>query len=150
MGYRLNGNNDCNIIEKVTGFNYMKMLISYSLTGSMGDDLSKNDPCFKEYLISICFRLHCGVVHTIDYSALEQNPKILDIHCFITPGTEVTNENTSQSRALLVKLRASTLEEVEKSIKFVQENVSFLNEKGENLLFDNFDTKLLYQRYGQQ
>ena len=149
MGYRLNGNNDCNIIEKFNGINFMKMLISYSLTGDMGDDLSKDNPKFKEYLISLCFRLHKGVVREIDYSGIYENPKVLDAHCYITPGTEVTNENTSQSRGLLVKFSASSLEEVEKTIKFLQSKVYFLNEKGENMLFDGFDTKLLYERYAQ-
>ena len=150
MGYRLNGNNDCNVIEKVNNINFMKMLISHSLTGSMGDDLSKDNPALKEYLISLCFRLHKGVVHKIDYSAVYNNPRILDVHCYITPGTEIINENTSQSRGLLVKFIAPTLKDAEETIKFLQSNVYFLNEQGENMLFDGFDPKLLYERYGQE
>jgi len=149
MGYRLNGNNDCTIIEKFNNINFMKMLISHSLTGSMGDDISKDNPQFSEYSISLCFRLHRGVVKTIDYSKIFEDPNVLDAHCYITPGTEIVNENTSQSRGLLVKFKAPTLEDVEKTIKSLQSKVFFLNEKGENMLFDGFDTKLLYERYGK-
>ncbi len=149
MGYRLNGNNDCTIIEKFNNINFMKMLISYSLTGKMGDDLAKDNPLFKEYLISLCFRVHRGVVAKIDYSKLLENPKILDVHCYLRPGVEIVNENTSQSRGLLVKLSGATFEEVIETINFAQANVRVENENGDNLLFKGFDTNLILERYAK-
>lgn len=89
------------------------------------------------------------MVKSIDYSKILKNPKVLDVHCYITPGTEVINENTSQSRGLLVKFLASSLKDAEETINFLQTNVYFLNENGENMLFEGFDPKLLYERYGQ-
>ena len=146
MGYRLNGNNDCTIIEKYNNINFMKMLISYSLTGQMGDDISKDNPQFKEFLCSVCFRLHCGVVGSIDYKGVFEDPCVLDAHCYVSEGTKIENENNAQSRGAVVKIGAPTLEELAKKIKWVQSKVIINDVNGKSLLFDGFNPDILIER----
>ena len=49
-----------------------KMMISYSLTGKMGDDIRKNNPCFNEIISTFLFYVHGGTVGEIDYSGLNR------------------------------------------------------------------------------
>ncbi len=144
MGYRLNGNNDCRIIERYNGINYMKMMISYSLTGNMGDDLKKDDPSFGAYLCTLCPHVKVGTVGCVEYSALSAYEWIDDIYSYIYPGKVIFDMNTSQCRGLLIKMQAKTLEELAERIKTVQKGVTVTNTEGENMLFKPFDTKRLF------
>ena len=54
MGYRVNGNDDFKVIRKYNEIDFSKMLVSYSLTGKMGDTLVKDNPCFPQYSATLC------------------------------------------------------------------------------------------------
>ena len=75
MGYRLNGGNDYFIAEKENGISYMKMLISYSLTGDMGDDLSKDDPHFSKYYSNYLIYLHGGKIGKYASTVIRTGPE---------------------------------------------------------------------------
>lgn len=146
MGYRLNGNNDCRIIEKYNDINYMKMMISYSLTGSMGDDLNKDNPLFGRYLCTLCTYLNEGVVGSIDYSALTEKEWVDDIYSYVVPGKVITNDDSTQRRGVFVKLNGKTLEEIAEHIKETQGMISITDTKGKDMMFKPFDTNRLFER----
>ena len=76
MGYRLNGGNDYIQAELNNGISYMKMLISFSLTGKMGDNLSKDNPFFKKIYSTYIMYAHTGTVKEMkcDISTEEHFP----------------------------------------------------------------------------
>lgn len=140
MGYRLNGNNDCCIIEKYNNINYMKMMISYSLTGDMGDDLKKDNPLFDRYLCTLCTYLNAGVVDKVDYGQLEDRDWVDDIYSYVTPGKVITDDDSTQRRGVFVKLNGKTIEELAARIKEVQAMITITDTEGKNMLFKPFDT----------
>lgn len=144
MGLRLNGGNDWKVLDACNGINYMQMLIHHSLTGSMGGDLSKDNPLLGEYMSTYVVYAHGGEVGSFSYDGLEQCPEIIDISPYAKPGKVVVDKGTTQQRVISFKIRTATLEDMERVILHIQENVKMQNVDGENMLFARFDTKRFF------
>ena len=67
MGYRVGGGQSSILINEMTGVDYLKMLISFALTGSMCDDMTweKVTPFFHQSSCSIVLLIKSGVVSKI-------------------------------------------------------------------------------------
>lgn len=145
MGYRLNGNNDYKIIQKYNDINYMNMLISYSLTGEMGDDNEKDDPEFGECNCSLLMYVHGGTIGSIHYEALKTDSRVVDIFSWITEGKTITEDGSTQQHALTFKLVTKNIDEMAELIKYVYSKVSVTDVEGNNMLFKPFDTRRLFK-----
>ncbi len=145
MGYRINGNTDCVEIEKYNNINYLKMLISYSLTGSMGDDNKKDNPVFGKYLCSLLTYAHAGTVGKIDYSHLTGHKGIESIFAHLSVGKAVSESGTTEQKAVTVKMSAPSLEEIAELIKYTYKNLSVTDINQNNMLFKPFDTSRLFK-----
>lgn len=143
MGYRINGNNDYTVIEKENGLNYCHMLISYSLTGSMGDDISKDNPFFKQYHGTFVILLHAGKIAKIDDSALRGKKGIDDIYITKAVGNIVPDRATNVHKAGLIKFSSDTIEEAKRMVHFIQTHLVIEDENGNSMLFEEFDTSRL-------
>ena len=80
MGYRVNGNNDFQVVERINGINFLKMLIAHSLTGDMCADLSKDNPRFPCYSCTLLFYAHAGKIAKFAWRELLSNDRISDIN----------------------------------------------------------------------
>lgn len=143
MGYRINGNNDFTIIEKENGLNYCHMLMSYSLTGSMGDDIEKDNPFFSKYYGTFVVLLHSGKITRLDYDELKGVKGIEDIYFTKQLGDIVSNRATNVHKSGMIKFSADTLEEAKQMVHFIQTHLHIEDESGNNMLFDEFDTSRL-------
>ncbi|MBR5272782.1 MAG: ATP-grasp domain-containing protein [Clostridia bacterium] len=144
MGYRVNGNNDYKDIEKYNDISYMKMLISYSLTGSMGDDNGKDNPIFGEYLSTLVFYCHAGTVGEVDFGGIKEKEGVGDIYTELKPGRVFVEDGTTQQKAISIRLTAPSIEKIAELIDYVQANTKVLDKDGKNMLFTPFDTKRLF------
>ena len=145
MGYRINGNNDFTIIEEENGLNYCHMLMSYSLTGSMGDDLEKDNPFFKKYHGTFVVLLHAGKISKLDHEALKNIPNIEDVYFTKQVGDVVSNRATNIHKSGMIKFSANTMEEVKWLVHFIQTHLNIEDEHGNSMLFDEFDTSRMDQ-----
>lgn len=145
MGYRLNGGNDYHIIEEFNHINHMKMLISYSLTGSMGDDIKKNNPQFNKIIVTFLFYVHGGVVGTVEYERLNNIPEVIAVTQKVFPGTTVIEDGTTRQEAIVVKMHGNSMEDIISLIHQAQNCVMILDDKGNNMLFSPFDTNRLVE-----
>ncbi len=143
MGYRINGNNDFTIIEQENGLNYCHMLMSYSLTGSMGDNLEKDNPFFKKYHGTFVVLLHAGQITKLDYEELNGADGIEDIYFTKQQGDVVLDKATNVHKAGLIKFSANTLDEVKRLVHFIQTHLHIEDENGNSMLFDEFNTSRL-------
>ena len=143
MGYRLNGGNDCHVIEQFNHINHMKMMISHSLTGSMGDDIKKNNPRFDGVTITFLFYVHGGTIGEIKYSGLEDIPEIFSVTQKVFPGTKIIEDGTTRQEALVIKLHSDNMAEAVEIIRKAQSCVTINDVNGRNMLFDSFDTDRL-------
>lgn len=146
MGYRLNGNNDFVAIEKYNNLNYLKMLIAYSLCGSMCDDLSKDNPLFSQYICTLLFYAHAGIIGKMEYSDLCHHPAVSDIRISGWEGKEVSEDGSTGQRVLSLRIAADTIEELPQIISFAQKSVVVEDTDGKNMLFKSFDAKKLLER----
>lgn len=143
MGFRLNGANDYKSIRRQNGTDYMKMLITHSLTGSMGDDLENDNAEFKKYLCTLCTYVHGGTVGEVDCSALDKMEGVSSYTVWAEPGRIIPEDGTTLQRAVISKLEADTLPQICDLINNIQNNVVFKDAEGKNMLFPPFDTKRL-------
>ena len=145
MGYRLNGGNDQHTLEKFNGINHMKMLISYSLTGSMGDDISKNNPYLKQYVMAYLAYVRGGCVKKISCQAKPGEDGDFAVTQRIFPGNVIKNNYTTQQEGLVIKIMGDTLEELEAKLKKVEDGIVIEGENGEDLYWGKFDTKRMFE-----
>ena len=143
MGYRINGNNDFTIIEKENGLNYCHMLMNYSLTGSMGEDLEKDNPFFKHYHGTFVVLLHAGKITKLDYEELKGVKGIEDIYFTKQLGDVVSDRATNVHKSGMIKFSADTLDEVKRIIHFIRIHLHIEDENGNNMLFEEFDSSRL-------
>lgn len=145
MGYRINGNNDFIIIEKENGLNYCHMLMSYSLTGSMGGDLKKDNPFFRKYHGTFVVLLHAGRITKLDYEELKGAEGIDDIYFTKQVGDVVSDRATNVHKSGMIKFSADTVSEAKRLIHFIQTHLHIEDENGNDMLFEEFDTSRMDQ-----
>lgn len=145
MALRLNGGNDWKLLDKCNGINHMKMLINYSLTGSMGDSIEKDNPNVKEQMATYVMYAHEGKIGTMDYSNIKGHESIIDISPYAYKGKVISDKGTTQQRVISFKIKTSTLKKMEEAIHYIQKHVSVDDIDGNSLLFSNFDTSRFYQ-----
>lgn len=145
MGYRLNGGNDQHTIDKYNHVNHMKMLISYSLSGSMGDDIQKNNPDFGEYVAVCLSYVHGGTVGKVEHEAKAGENGIIAVTQKVFPGSVLVDNYSTQQEGLVIKFRADSLEEVAQKMDWIQDGNIVESVEGKNMLFDRFDTRRLFE-----
>ncbi len=143
MGYRLNGGNDHYLVEQNNGISYMKMLISHSLTGNMGDDLKKDDPFFKTYRCTFIRYAHGGIIEKAGFTGNPNYPGLDRIQVCAVPGMEIHEDGSTQQRAFSFKFSADSIEGVAEMIEYIQSNLFVENKDGKDMLFKPFDVKRL-------
>ena len=139
MGYRINGNDDYKVIRHCNGIDFSKMLVSYSLIGSMGETLEKDNPKFKELICTLCFYLHGGTIGKIDYSSLIGITNIFDISIHRRVGNIIPENGTNAQKLGMVKFTGNTIEDIIDTIHFIQQNLVVEDNRGQNMLLKPFN-----------
>lgn len=143
MGYRLNGNNDYIIIEKFNGINYMKMMIAYSLSGDMCDDIKKDNPLYNQYACSFLMYAHAGTIGKFDYERICSLPAVEGVEIDAWVGKVITEDGSTAQKLMRIKLIAPTLSAVVDAVKRIQANVIVEDTDGKNMLFKPFCADVL-------
>lgn len=141
MGYRINGNNDFQVIEKINNLNFMKMMIAYSLCGDMCDDISKDNPMYGKYVCSLLLYAHSGIVGRLEYDELCEKPEITDLSVHLWEGKEIHEDGSTEQIAMRMKLAANTMDEIVELVEYAQKVVVVEDIEGENMLFKPFDAR---------
>ncbi len=139
MGYRVNGNNDFKVIRKYNDIDFLKMLISYSVSGKMGDDLSKDNPRFREYYCTFVIHLKDGTIGKVDTSAIANDKNIDDISIWKSPGDTILATGTNAHKAGMIKFFAQTLSEVSETVRKIQENLIIEDTNGNSMFLTKFN-----------
>lgn len=141
MGYRLNGGNDYFLVEQEHGISYMNMLISYALTGSMGDDIKKNNPHFSAYHSNYIIYAHGGTISTVVCPETGEIEGIDQIQSCAIPGARIVEDGSTGQRAFSFKITSKTLNDLKHTILDINERVKVINTEGENILFKPFEVQ---------
>ena len=143
MGYRVNGNDDWKTIARHNGINFVKMLINHSITGDMGDDLSKDNPAFPDYNVTLCGYLKPGKIGKIETGDIDKIENIYDIFFTKSEGSNIPEAHNNARKTFLVKFTSGSLPETIEVIKKIQNNIKIFDTEGNPMLLKKFDVKRL-------
>ena len=146
MGYRLNGGNDCVQIEKVNGVNYMKMLISHSLTGRMIGDLKLDNPMPSRCFGVLSLYANGGEVKNISYTGEANHGGVEDVGIYKVQGSVIKADGSTLQLAFRFKLSAGTPKELADLIEYVQEHAIIVDVEGKDMILCRFDVNRLLNR----
>lgn len=144
IGYRLTGSLEYKNFEAVCGFNPMKMMINFALTGKMEKDSERRkiDPFFKKYTFNISFLIRPGKIGR--YEGLEELKKkrgFIDYVIEHYPGEEITEK----MRGLLAQIslrvfgEAESIDDLWSTISEMQRCVKIYSENGDNMILPGMD-----------
>lgn len=148
MGYRINGNNDFLVIDKFNGLNFMKMCIAHSLSGSMCDDVSKDNPRYPQYACTLPVYAHGGTIGKLSTGEIKGHPGIDALAVSAWEGKVIPEDGSTTQCVMKMKLYADTLEQVVELVEFAQKNIVVEDEAGKNMLFRPFNPRCLTEKQG--
>ncbi len=143
MNLRVGGGNDQNIIEAVNGVNYLKMMLSFALTGKMEGDLGRDDPYFPRLCGNLSLYAKAGRIERIGYTGQMQRAGVEKVIVSKTPGMTVEQTGTTQQRAFAFFLLADSLQEMKRSIEYAQAHAVLNDAQGRDMILERFDTERL-------
>ena len=143
MGYRVNGNNDFKVIQKYNGIDFLKMLITYCITGNMGCKLENDNPKFPEYYCTYVIHLSEGTINKIEYQGLLDSQEMDDISIWKKAGETIRDTGTTAQKAGMIKFAAKTYEDVVSKIALIDKTFVIEDEVGADLCMSRFDSSRL-------
>ena len=149
--YRLDGTTSYHITEKCTGQNSLKMLISYSLTGKMGDDnyiSIHEDPKFKKVCFQMPVLLKKGVIKEIVGLEEVKNIKsviLLRQSHFV--GDELDKIADFSQMLCRIHFVTDNLDDLKNDIKKVFELIKVYGTDGKDMILYQFESDKLLSCY---
>lgn len=150
MGYRLNGAKQYQILDKLCGFNPMQMIVNYSLTGKMEDEkiASKVNPLLGKTCCTLSVLARPAKVEKIvGLDAIKAFPEVVAITQWYQEGDTIAPEalGTQKQISMRITLEAENVEKLADVINRVYSTVDVLDENGESILIEQFDTARLFK-----
>lgn len=144
VGYRLTGSLEYKIFEEVCGYNPMKMLIHFALTGEMADvDISEYvNPYIGKYAYNVSFLGKPGKI-----AQITGNDTVLDIPGVIDsvlahyPGEEITQNMRGLLAQICLRVlgTAEDKDDLWNKIEKVQNSVHIISTMGEEMMLPGFE-----------
>ncbi len=148
-GFRLQGEAPDLHIHAVNGFDQKALLIEHALTGAMGEaDLSALNDCrFRgRYAGTIWYLAKEGKIGRINgLTAAAADPAVFKVVQRLYEGDVVTPQMVGTEAQVVARLYVvgNTKEELAYKVRQFQNDVSVLNDQGQTMLLDGFDTRLI-------
>jgi biotin carboxylase len=139
--YRLGGSSFHRFNIKLNGVNCMEMLVNYALTGEMdGYDLRLINPKFNRYCCCLPLLSKGGIVGKI--SGLEEirnKHSLIDMDNVYEVGDCIEKSGTLKQIILRFFLVEDTPQEINNSIRQIQDTVKVLDDQGNDMLLPPFN-----------
>lgn len=145
-GYRPNGSCDYRHIEKMNGVNFLKMMIAYSLTGTMGngDEIERDSPFFDSYIFTFNLWGHGGKIKSLTgIEAVLKLDNVSFAEYMHDVGDTLVENNTLSQRVFRAIIIDKEIDKIKETIQKIQELICVVNENGENMLYSPFDISRL-------
>jgi carbamoylphosphate synthase large subunit len=150
MGYRLNGAKQYQLLNKLCHFNPMEMIVNYSLTGKEADE--SITPQINPMLGMACCTLSvlarpARIAKIIGLDEIEHFPETVAITQWYQEGDEIAAEalGTQKQICMRITVAAENMEKLAQCIQRVYHTLQVLDEAGESILLEQFDTNRLFE-----
>ena len=142
-GLRMNALCDYYNIGKLTGVNYMELLIDYALTGkSCGVMLEREQPDPDEFCCIFNMTAHGGKIGYLAGSEeCRKLPYVINAEFLLSKGRVITDDNSMTQSVFRAYINAPSREALQKTICQMQELVQVKDTDGNNMLFLPFDVE---------
>ena len=144
LGYRLTGSLEYKILERVSGYNPLEMMIEFALTGQMGEEsiADKAVPEFKTPAFNVSCLCAPGTIKEIlGIEEVKAMPEVEDVVIAHTPGETITE----QMRGLLAQITVRILGSVDNKeqllpvMQKIGNTIVFVGEQDEDLLLPGIE-----------
>lgn len=149
MGFRLNGAKQYQIIERVYGVNPMHCLVDHTLLGSMdaSGDASKVDPRFPRCYCTLSMLVKPGMVGEVrGVAEMESFEGFVSYTPWCAAGEAIDDDavGTQKQIAGRITLEAASVLELASLINRTYAVYDVLDENGESMIIERFDTDNLF------
>lgn len=150
MGYRLNGAKQYQLLDKLCGFNPMEMIVNYSLTGKMEEhDISNQvNPLLPKACCTLSILARPAKINKIiGLEEIRGYKETVAVTQWYQEGEEIAEDalGTQKQICMRITLAADDMEALGKIIERVYATLEVLDENGESILLEKFDTKKLFE-----
>jgi biotin carboxylase len=145
-GHRFTGSQEPLIIEKMTGFSIMEMLIRYALTGESGKaDIKKLiDPHFKQWCCKLSPIIKEGEIAKITgIDEISNIPEVFYTLQSYYEGDIISGEGTLRQIFARFFIATNTIEKLSEVINEIQNTLTVLDKNRKSMIIQTFDTALL-------
>lgn len=148
MGFRLTGSLEYKIFEALNGYNPMKMMINFALTGDMSCNNDYTiDPNFGSYACNITFLVKPGLIgKIIGVKEIKSVEGVIDAVLSYKEGDEIplSAVGTLSQVVLRVFITADTKAKLEEVMNTVHDLFVVISADGEKMLLEKFSVDELY------
>lgn len=149
MGYRLNGGSTFYLIDKCCGYNQLKMLIDFSITGKMLD-IKENICCLEkpQFNGKIGFNLvvsaNKGIIAEIyGIDEIKKKKEVLNVIQMHSTGENLDSNGTTKQIFAYILIVTENIQKLKKVIKDIEEKLSVIDKDGNEMITNWFDTSNL-------
>ena len=138
MGYRLNGGGTYAIIDAFQGYNQLKSLIHFSLTGKMGDAemLLQTTPHYNEFGVNyvVSSKIGGGIADIQGLETVKKFRNVIRVIQVRFAGEQIIGKGGSAQIIAYVLFRAKNQQEIQRTIDAINSVIKITTKENENEL----------------
>lgn len=136
MGFRLNATMEYHFVDYFKDFNPLEMMIRYALTGNMGKSvLFLNERNFNGVGCEIALIVRPGTIKAIEgMEKINKLPYVIHTIQYYVVGETITTTGSLDQNFARIKVVADNKEELENRVCYIYENVSVIDNNGNEML----------------
>lgn len=139
MGYRVGGGQSSILLNKISGIDYVEMLIRFAITGSMCDDrtFEKVSPVFNGVACGLLLLVKSGHVSRIEgVSTIEKLPNVVKFTQYLHEGDELEEkfEGTLGQAFARIHIVSESMKSFYETIKQIRNHLMVIDNNGNNMM----------------
>lgn len=142
IGFRLTGSLEFHLLEQLSGYNPLKMLIHFAFTGDMGEEElgKKASPFHTKYGFNVSTLMRPGTIYDLQgLDEVRQQDNIIAVRAAYAENETLPNEALGELRQIAVRTlgHANSFSELHNSIAMVAGSLKILDQNGHDLTFQS-------------
>lgn len=149
-GFRPGGSAVWRWTKHFNNISCIEMLVNYSLTGEMCDDLNKENAYYPKPCSTLSIVAKGGTIGQINgYEELSKLQSVISSECRFNVGDTIRFNSALGQVALRFFIVEDTHEKLFETINYIQDNIQLLDVDGNDMLIKPFDTKTIENFYNK-
>lgn len=126
----------------------IEMLVNYSLTGEMGDDVNKENPYYPSPCSTLSIVAKGGTIgKIIGYDEMSKLPSVISSECRFEVGDTIKYNSALGQVALRFFIVEDSFDKLFETINNIQNSIRMEDVNGHNMLIKPFDTRTIANNY---